>query len=194
MSPENSYAFDECSILKLCKIKIPESYRLFFKEDSLIPRNHYILNKIVAALDKKGISKYKFVPGNFEQNAVLHVNQILENKRYQIRILGESFRAQIIDQLEDFYDELHANFKDLEKINSITPIKEIFIQNEKELIKEKNIPEDDDMTIIAAYRDFSCESKKYLISEDEHFWGYKDIILNNFNIHIIRERECEAIL
>lgn len=55
------------------------------------------------------------------------------------------------------------------------------------------MPQDDDLKIIAGYFKYDCDENKYLISEDEHFWGYADLILKNFNIYVVKEWECHAL-
>ncbi len=78
VNKNNIYAFDECSILKLCEIKIPKAYKPFIPEDVLLPRNHNVLKRFIYFLDSNNISKYKFVPDNFEMNSIKLVNQLLE--------------------------------------------------------------------------------------------------------------------
>lgn len=188
------YAFDECSILKLCKIRIPVSYKVFFEESSFAPRNHGRLRKLIFKLDEKKIPKYKFIPGNFETNAIKLINEIIESKQYNIRMLGESFRAQLLDQFEEFYCEIKEEFIGINKVDTINYIKDVFLKNEKDLTKERNIPEDDDFSIIAGYIQFSHIGRKHIISEDEHFWGYSDLILHHFKIIVVRECNCEELL
>ncbi|PIN72146.1 hypothetical protein COV21_03095, partial [Candidatus Woesearchaeota archaeon CG10_big_fil_rev_8_21_14_0_10_45_5] len=68
-----------------------------------------------------------------------------------------------------------------------------FVENERQLKKEKNIPEDDDFKIIAGYINAFDENCKLFITEDEHFWGYSDLISSNFKINVIKEWECHKI-
>lgn len=193
LTNENSYAFDECSILKLCKISIPNSYQVFFREKNIYPRNYTAVRKLVDSLDHKTIPKHRFVPANFESNAIKMVNQIIENKDYHVQMLGETFRAQILDQIEEFYDKITNIFKDIMKDDDITHIRKVFVDNERNLKKEKNIPEDDDLKIISGYIKFEGVCKKLFITEDEHFLGYSDLLLKNFKINVINESDCGGL-
>ena len=96
-------------------------------------------------------------------------------------------------QLKNFINSTINEYETIEKDDNINAIKEIFQNNERGLKKETNIPEDDDMKIIAGYKKYECEGKKYFITEDEHFWGYSDLILDHFNIHVIEEWKCNLI-
>jgi len=190
----NTYAFDECSILHLCEIKINNAFVNFFSKDKLTHRNHSKLKSFIGKLDFKGISKYRFEPLNLGINIIKFAEELLAKEGNQITILGQTLKSQITDQLEEFSEDMMINFKKILKDENIGSIKELFINNEKELKRSKNIPEDDDLKVIAGYYNFNCEGKKYLISEDEHFWGYDDLIFDNFNIKIVKEWECHNIM
>lgn len=190
---KNIYAFDECSVLKLCIIKIPDAYSGYFEQNVLLQRNHDKVKKLISALGKANIPRYKFMSASLENNMVEAVNQLFEEIGYN-GILGRAFKGDILEQIEASRNQLENEFINIEKIDNISDIKEIFTQNERELNKEKNIPEDDDMMIIAGYKVFSSIGKKFLISEDEHFWGYQDIILSNFDINVIKEKECLVLM
>ena len=79
------------------------------------------------------------------------------------------------------------------KDKKIDGIKQIFEGNLRELSKKDSIPQDDDLKIIAGYYKYECDGNKYLITEDEHFWGYSDLILKNFNIYVVKEWECHTL-
>lgn len=186
------YAFDDCSILKLCEIKIPNSYQIFFNKNTLTAKNHSKLKTAIEKLDNHDIPKFRFVPSeNIQDNIIKVANQILEG--YSIQMLGNVFKAEIIEQLEEFNDQIKKDFKEIVKDENIDEIKEIFVNNERELKKEKNIPGDDDFKIIAGYYKCGCDGNKYFITEDEHFWGYDDLILGNFKIQIIKEWKSHLI-
>ena len=185
----NTYAFDDSSILKLCGINIPLSYRIFFKNNKLTARNYPKLRKLIDKLKKKNIPPFKFVPAeNIEANIIKAANNLLEG--HNIQMLGKVFKTEIIDQLMEFHDIIKKEFEDIQKDDDIAKIKATFLNNAKKLTKGDSLPQDDDLKIIAGYYKFCCEGKKYLISGDEHFWGYADLILNNFKICIIKEWEC----
>ena len=48
--------------------------------------------------------------------------------------------------------------------------------------------------IISAYSDYDCEGIKYFISEDEHFWGYDDLIKEEYDIDVVKEWECRRLI
>lgn len=185
------YAFDDCSILHMCELKIKESYQQFVGK-VIAHENCSKLNTLLVYLRNKNISYYRFVPANnFEVNSIHSYNQILQ-KVGNVQILGEVFRKEMLDQLELFYDKLKDEFKEMEKGKDIEKIKLIFINNEKELKKERNIPEDDDLKIISGYMNYN--EAKYFISEDEHFWGYRDLIFKEFGIEIVEEWNVHKLI
>src|SRR3989344_2630798 len=170
MIPEfhnNSYAFDDCSILNMCVIKIPPSYQCFFSKDKLSAKNNSKLNVAIQKLNGNKVPKYRFVPSNIEDNLIKNANQLLEG--YNIQILGDTLKAQIIEQLQDYYERIKIEFERITKDKDISKIKELFKNNEKQLTKERNIPEDDDFEIISGYYKHNCKGIRHLISEDEHF-------------------------
>jgi len=189
---KNAHAFDECSILHLCELKIPNGFTMFFDKDRLVHKHYSKLKTFVNRLDSKSIPKYRFEPLNISYNIVKAANDLLAAQG-EIRMLGMTFKAEIIDQLEEFSEDVMKKFEVILKNEIIDSIKKIFTDNEKKLIKDKNIPGDDDLKIIAGYHDFDSGGKKYLISEDEHFWGYDDLIFNNFNIRVVKEWECHKV-
>lgn len=188
---KDNYAFNECSILKLCEIQIRPAYRAFFDKSTLTAKNYSKLKTGIQKLDKHNIPKFRFVPSEIESNIIKVANQILEG--YNIQILGRVFKTEVSDQLKSFHAYIKKDFKEINKDDDIDEIKEIFKNNERKLKREKNIPEDDDFKIIAGYCKHSCVGKKCFISEDEHFWEYDDLILTNFSIHIVKEWECHLI-
>jgi hypothetical protein len=192
----NVYALDECSILHLCKLKIPGGFIKFYDKQNLVHGHYDILKEFISKLDLKKIPKYRFEPSNIKQNALKVANELLIKQGNQILVLGTMgsvLKAQLIDQLEEFKDTISSEFKTILKKDEINSIKNIFVNNKRELTKESDIPENDDLKIIAGYIDLECESSKYLISDDEHFWGYKDLIKNNFGINVIEEWSCNKI-
>jgi len=192
---ENTYAFDECSILHFCEMEIPAAYQIFFEEQTLTPRNHNAIKTTIQKLKNNGIMPCRFVPSeNLDQNIIKVANQIIMDRGIEISSLGSTFKAQLVGQLEEFGDKIRENFEEIKKHDEIEHIKQIFIDNEKDLTKSRNIPEDDDLRVIAGYMKHPCEGNKYLISEDEHFWGYKDLILGKFNIRVVEEWKCHQVI
>lgn len=192
LSTDNIYSFDDCSILHQANIKIPEGFKKFFDYGSIYHKNFNVLRNLSENLKEKGIKKYRFVPSNIETSIIIAGNELL-SKCGNALILGITFKSKVLAQLKEFIDLTIDEFKEIKKDDDIGKIKEIFENNEKELIKERNIPEDDDLKIIAGYCKHECDGKKLLISEDEHFCGYSDIILKNFKIQVIEEWKCHLI-
>jgi len=192
-STDNTYAFDEVSLLHMCEITIPHYYIIFFdNERKLFHRNNTKLRNFLQNCTRKGISKFRFEPlNNFETNVIKVANQLLE-KKANIRLLG-NLKAQIIEQLEEFKSFILSEFKPINKDEDTVKIKSIFENNEIKLKKENNIPGEDDLKIISGYLKFDSKGDKFLISEDEHFWSYADLIYREFNIKIIPEWECDSL-
>jgi len=189
---KNTYAFDDSSILKLCTISIRASYQIFFPKRILTARNYPKLKLLIDKLAMYGYPKFRFVPAeNIEENIMKVANQILEG--YNIQMLGTVFKIEIIDQLTDFNDQIRKEFLEIIKDEEIDGIKQTFESNLRELSKKDNTPQDDDLKIIAGYYKYGCGGNKYLITEDEHFWGYSDLILKKFNIYVVKEWECHTL-
>jgi hypothetical protein len=195
MSDSNKriYAFDECSILHLCKIVIPATYTVYFSKEKLTFKNYFKLNALTDKLDHDEIPKYRFEPSNMDKNIIKVADELLAEEGNQVMILGRVLKAQIIDQLEEFAEDVMIGFKKILKKDNISVIRKLFMDNEKKLKKTTNVPSDDDLKIIAGYCDFDSAGDKHLITEDEHFWGYADLIFKNFNIKIIKEWECDKL-
>ena len=186
-SNKNVYAFDECSVLKLCEIDIPAAFNKFFDKTKIFPKNHAILKRFIELLDSNKCMKCIFVPGNFEINVKKVMNELL--KEYNIQMFCV-LKMEIIKQLQEFIQSVHYDFFQINKDEKIASVLLVFVENQKTLRKPDSIPSDDDLKIIAGYNNFSCTGGKYLISEDEHFWGYADVILKHFDIIVIKEWEC----
>ena len=189
---KNTHAFDDSSILKFCTISIRASFQIYFEKKILTTRNYPKLKLFVDKLAKHNLPKYRFVPAeNIEDNIMKVANQILEG--YNIQMLGTVFKVEVIDQLTEFYDQIKKEFLEIIKDEEIDGIKQTFESNLRELSKEDDMPQDDDLKIIAGYHKYECDGNKYLITEDEHFWGYSDLILKNFNIYVVKEWECHTL-
>lgn len=184
------YAFDDCAILNSCELRIPGAYRMFFEADTITSRNFTKIIALFEKLNKANTEKYRFVPFN-EDNIMIVGNQLLEG--LNIQMLPITFRAEMINQLQEFKDWIEASFSKIEKKDAIENVKRLFIDNERDLKKERNIPEDDDLMILKAYSEQESEETKYFITHDEHFWGYKDLILENFGITVVEEWNCHYV-
>ena len=124
----------------------------------------------------------------------MDINLDLLGKQGNVQILGSSFKKEMLEQLEKFYEKLSEEFIDIEKNEDIDSIKIFFINNQKPLKKDPKVPEDDDLKIISAYCDYNSIGKKYFITEDEHFWGYDDLIETEYNFFVIKEWECDKLV
>jgi hypothetical protein len=192
LSTDNIHSFDDCSILHQANIKIPKGFRKFFDYDYLHHKNFNVLRNLSENLKKRGIKKYRFVPSNIETN-IIKVGNMLLSKCGNVSILSITFKSKVLMQLKEFIDLTTNEYEEIIKDDDIGKIKEIFEDNKRELIKERNIPEDDDLKIISGYHKYKCSGYKYLISGDEHFWGYTGLILTEFKIQIVKEWECHLI-
>ena len=158
----------------------------------LTARNYPKLKLLIDKLAGKGVPKFRFVPAeNIDDNIIKAASQILEG--YNVQMLGTVFKVEIIDQLTDFNGQIRKEFREILKDEDVKRIKQIFGNNLRELSKEDNMPQDDDIKIVAGYYKHDCDGNKYLISEDEHFWEYSDLILKNFNIYVVKEWECHTL-
>ena len=189
--PENHYAFDNCSIIHSCEIIIPNAFRPILGKSKLSHKNYFKLSQFIQKLNKSNLKKFRFVPSNADIAIIGFVNQLIVETGITIP-LPSAFKAEVNEQIYQYTQSINQDFIEIQKENEIKGIKTIFVQNEKMLKKGKNIPETEDLEIIAGYQKHICEGNKYFISEDEHFWGYKDLIKNNFNICIIEEWNCLA--
>lgn len=198
LSKENIYAFDECSIIHLCEIRIPESHRVFCKNKEILTyRNFSELSKFTNKLKENKISIYKFIPSSFENNLIKSVNNLLLDNNLNIQMLGRVFKTEINEQITEFLENLEG-FEDILKSDNIVKIKQLFCDNERELKKFRrgysNVPEDDDCKILKGFLNYRTSGEKFLITEDEHFFGYSDLIYSNFAITIIEESQCAVLI
>ena len=183
-------SFDECSVLKLCVVKIPASHKIVFGREILTPKNHNKVKKLIERMKEKSLIPHRFVPSNnTSQHALMVANQLIEQTGVQPIFLNEVFRKEVRNQLGTFIHSL-SNWKEISK-GEASPVKKVFFSQEKELKKKNNIPEDDDCAIIAGLQKISGE--KIIVSEDEHFWGYEDLIQETFDIKVVKEWECDKI-
>jgi hypothetical protein len=189
MNSGDCVGFDECTILKLCNLQIPKAYRTFFGSDTIMLRNHDIVLEFRSRLDASGIKRCKFVPDNLEYNSVKVINDYLMENRINVRMF-ENLREQLLEQIDENAKNICSEFQDIPKRTEIVSIQRDFQDNIRQLRKIPKIPEDDDCMIISGFISFAFQGDKYLVSEDEHFWGYGELIKQKYNIVTIREREC----
>ncbi|MFH0752871.1 MAG: hypothetical protein V1914_04750 [archaeon] len=195
ISEKNTYAFDECSVLHLCKIEIPGSFRVFCdNKEEIAAKNFEKLSSFIALLNTNKIAPYRFIPDDMLNNNLLNsMNGLIETNGINVTMLPDVFKMQLIDQVQEFFNSL-SNFEFIHKKEDYTAIKEFFKINERRLSKSErgysNIPEPDDCKILAGFIEHQSEGDKFLITEDEHFWGYTDLIKEAYNVQVIPEWEC----
>lgn len=187
------FAFDDCSILHLCKVKIPNAYIKLLGKPSLEHKNFYTLESFQNKLKSKGINKYRFIPSTIEGNIISFADELIQKDKINIHLLPHAFKSEILNELEAFKNSVNYDFEVIKKSEDFEDVKSMFVDNEKELKKEKNIPEDDDCKIIKGYFEYDSEDSKTIISEDEHFWGYEDLIKEKFQIIVIEEWNCDKV-
>lgn len=81
----NVYAFDDCSILNLCEVEIPNAFRGVIGKNKLTSENFIKLNLLVSKLDKK----FRFVPSTIKNNIVKTARKLIEQERLNIPLLGK---------------------------------------------------------------------------------------------------------
>ena len=107
-------------------------------------------------------------------------------------------RSEITSSVQNFVKSAKEDYHKIKKSDSFGDVKQFFEDNKRKLKKSEkgysNIPEDGDCSILKGLIDFETDGNKFLVSEDEHFWRYKDPILNNFQINVIEEWNCHFII
>ncbi|MBW2976003.1 hypothetical protein KY347_01000 [Candidatus Woesearchaeota archaeon] len=202
LGESNIYSFDDCCILNLCEIPIPPSHHFLTQnKDRICTKNNKKLKALLNALNDKRIYPYKFVPShNFERKLFEVAETLIEDNNINVNFLPDTFRKETIDHLKFFYESLE-DFKDIKKSENFSSVKSFFQANARPLKKSQkpkysNIPEDDDCMILAGLAEHTSNGdvKKYLITSDEHFWGYRDLIDSKYNILIVEEWLCHKLI
>ena len=186
------YAFDECSLLHLCEIKVPIAFQALFPQKTLKHRNCQKLSGIVARMQKEGVGKYRFTPSNIDRAIIKVGNGLIIGTGVSVGFLPHTFKAEVTIQLDEFLSFLSIHFDEIPRIKDIGAIKALFQSNLQSLRKKPDLPEDEDFEILAGYRAFSSQ-RKHLITEDEHFWGYSPLISSHLGIFVVKEWECHTI-
>lgn len=158
-------AFDECSILHMYKFKVPEAYVKIYGEEITF-KNHKQLTILMGKIKKP----YRFVPG-LGNNVHKAIFELIGG---QTSMMANVFAKEIKNGLQDFLKGL-KEWEEISRNKDCEDVQTIFEDNKQPLKKEPKIPEKEDCEIIAGYRDYEG-TNKILISEDEHFWGYKRLI------------------
>ncbi|MBI4451238.1 hypothetical protein HY642_04645 [Candidatus Woesearchaeota archaeon] len=195
---DNVYSFDENTILHSCRVKIPAAFHWLFQKAELKHKNCDKINILVNALTTQGIAHYRFMPSiHLEQHLLETSVELIEQTDVQHPFLPKTFRVEVMDQLKEFCEQLTC-WEEIQKAAHFIHIKEFFKQNERPLKKAKgsrytNIPEDDDCQILAGLIEHPCTGARFLISHDEHFWGYADLIETQYGVVIVKEWECQVL-
>ncbi len=190
-------AFDDCTILNSCSIVIRKSHQIIFSKKELKSKHKDKIEYLFTQLNKKGEVKYRFVPSNIGNASLRIVNELIENtgvNHVMLDQLANTFKNEAVEQLVKYNAKVEKDFKTIQKSENIEEIKDFFKKNERNLTKQKNIPENDDLSIMQAYADYPSKTEKILISHDEHFWGYKDLIKQEYNLRIIEEWHCHKLI
>ena len=178
--------------MNLLSFKVRKANRILVgNKKILFSKNYNSLWAFIKHVDSFGSKKYRFEPQDFDSTAISAVKGLLGGQGGSV--LENILRSEMTTQIEEQIGMIKEQFLEITKNKDITQIKNIFLENKKQLNKNSNIPEDDDLSIMLAFKEFECSENKYLISEDEHFWGYEDLILSNFNFVVIRERNLDKI-
>lgn len=177
-------AFDECSVLHMAKVDVPLAFQRFYGEEL----KHGNCDKLLALVDKiKAKDKpYRFVPGLKAFTKV--ISELLEGGSM---VMMNVFRNEIKISLDRFWNSL-SDWGEISRVEDCDDVLEVFKENEEELTKAENIPEREDCEIIAGYKAIEAK-EKILISEDEHFWGYKELIKKEFGIEVVEEWDCHKL-
>ena len=164
------------------------SFESFLNKKELISDNYSKLIALNTQLDNKGCNKFMFIPSNFENIAIKIVKKMLGDLN---PTMVRGLNTQLIDRLNEFTNSVKDKFQPISKVEAIRDLKALFVANKEELKREGNIPEDDDLSIMKGYEEHISDQDKLLISHDEHFWGYKQLIQDHLNIVIIPEWNCD---
>lgn len=178
-------AFDECSVLHLCKVAPCPAFGL----GELKHKNYDKLIALLDRINKLGLQPHRFVPHYLNKNIFNVINDFTAGTH---SIMQMVLQKEVSDALKRFWTTLEGWGK-IHRSDDPAPVKRVFEANEQQLKKRDNIPEDEDCTIIGGYAMIDS-SEKLLVSEDEHFWGYADVIERQWGIQVIAEWAVEKIL
>jgi len=189
----DTFAFDDCSIFHLCQLKPRAAFSKFF--GSQISHKHFEkLSSLLRHARQKNIERGRFVPAEeFDANVMKSYSDLLE-KFGNVQILGHVFKKEMIEQLMAFYESIKQEFQEILKSDDIRAVKQLIEQNKRQLKKGRSMPGEDDLKIIVGYAKHQAPGKKFLISEDEDFWGYKDLYQREFKIFVVEEWNCHQII
>lgn len=181
-------ALDECTLLHSCRLEVPPAFSGMYP-GGICHRNCGKIRDLIDRLEKKGHVVYRFVPTNHERNII----RVVEGLLGETTIMTHVLKSTLLEQLYEYVEEVSNRFQEIVKDEDIGSYKRIFRENERELTKPRNIPEDDDLSVLAGYVSFLCGGERYLVSEDEHFWGYADLISRHWGVTVVKEWECHTL-
>jgi len=192
ISNKDSIAFDEVSIIHMCELFIDNYHQSFFGKKSLKHRHQTKLKECCDKLNSRQWKKYRFESSTIKDNILSFVNTLIEKEGNQVRFIS-SLQTMFFDQTEKFLSSINRNFQLIPIDRDIIQLREVFEKNEINLKREKNQPEDSDLHILKGYSLFITEGGKILISFDEHFWGYHELIKGELDINVIPEWNAHLI-
>ncbi len=191
--PTARCAFDDSSIINSCVVTVPPAWQPLFGA-TRAPKNAADLRKVLDAIHASGQRPLRFIPApNLERHLIRQAQELVGNATF----LSLPAQKEFIDQLRTFVSTLPVLFEEITKDPKVSDLRTWFSENKRPLKKMQNgysaVPEDDDLSILQAYSTYP-ERQRILISADEHFWGYADIITPKLDIHVVEEWRCLTVL
>jgi hypothetical protein len=189
------YSFDECTVLNSFAITLPSGIARLYGKSVLKSRNHDKIATLLSGIRTQGRTPHRFIPSsNLDHHLFLVGEELIETAGLSSAVMMfKTLKITILDQLNEHLSTIQG-WATIEKCPDFEDVHDLFISNERPLTKAKrgcsNIPEDDDCKILKGLMKFQTSDDKLLITADEHFWGYKDIIQSVCSIHIVEEWAC----
>mgnify|MGYP001603958310 FL=1 len=172
------------------QIRVPLGVRAFFDNKEVLRKPHCEkVNNLLFTLTSKSINKYRFEREDFEQTCLGAINKLVSGTL----VLNDWIRKDFMNQFNTQLQNIISSFSTIKPAEDIADIKKYFLKNRRRLTKINNMPEDSDLGIMKALSLHDCKDKKVIISEDEHFWGYKDLLDKNYGFIVVEEWNCHLI-
>jgi hypothetical protein len=159
-------------------------------------RNYRKLTNLRKAILHSGRKPYYFQPSEIETSALSASYDLIEfhiNTK-EAGLLRHNIAKKLLQIVKVELNAILKDFKEIQKSEDFQDLKRYFKENERQLSKDQNLPEDEDFRIMAGFCVFDCKGIKVLISEDEHFWAYEDILKEKCDIRVVKEWECSSLL
>lgn len=194
-------SFDDCSLIHLCNIIVsPFAIKILKLSNNKFEfRNHDSLNVLLDTMKSSKITPYRFVPSNIGRNLNKAIIDLYVDKGLPNPVANFMIKADIANSIIHHMSILSSDFININKTNDFQDVKSNFMANQKPLTKTqknptyKDVPEDDDCNIIKSLFDYISDEEKFIVSEDEHFWGYKQLIQDSYGIIVYKEELCLSL-